>query len=163
VIDMRNLRILIPALFVLCIGVVTTASAQTVAALDGSGNSGLARVWFLWTSDSTVGGDTGATPTIYANGTPLGALRAGSVFSHDFLPGTYQFSVDSYGLPTGKTYAAQLTPGMQLYLQIQYLPTWQEGIPSGGWAPTDYSFFVIPMAPQLAQAYLPTLTNLGAR
>jgi hypothetical protein len=139
------------------------ASAQTVAALEGTGNPGLARVWFLWTSDSTVGGDTGAAPMIYANGTPLGALHAGSAFFHDFLPGTYQFTVDSYGLPNNKAYAAQLAPGTQSFLQVQYQPTWQQGIPSTGFAATSYAFFVIAMPPQLAQAYLPTLTNLGAR
>jgi hypothetical protein len=100
---------------------------------------------------------------IYANGAPLGALRGGTTFFHDFAPGTYQFSVDSYGLPNDKTYTAQLTAGMQAYLQIQYQPTWQQGLPGGGWSPTDYSFFVAAMPPQLAQAYLPTLTNLGPR
>jgi len=163
VIDMRNLRLMIPILLGLCVGVATTASPQAIAAPEAAGNPGLARVWFLWTSDSTVGGDTGAAPMIYANGTPLGALRGGTTFFHDFAPGTYQFSADPNGLPVRKTNTVQLAPGTQIFLQLQWTPTWQEGIPSGGWGPTDYAFFIQPMSPQLAQAYLPTLTNLGPR
>lgn len=163
VIAMRNLRFLILILVLLGVGVATSASAQTIAAAANADNPGSARVWFLWTSDSIVGADTGATPTVYVNGTPLGALRGGSTFFHDFSPGTYRFTVDSYGLPNDKSTTLQLVPGTQNFLQVQYQPTWQQGIPGGGWKPTDRAFFIVPMPPQLAQAYLPTLTNFGAR
>src|SRR5258708_10964268 len=108
VIDMRNLRLVIPILLGLWVGVATTASPQAVAAPEAAGNPGLARVWVLWTSDSTVGGDTGAAPMIYANGTPLGALRGGNTVFHHFAPRTYQLSADPNGLPGPKTNNVQL-------------------------------------------------------
>jgi hypothetical protein len=144
------------------LGTLAGFLSQAIAAPEVAANPGAARVWFLWPSDSLVGYDTGATPTIYANGTPIGAIRGGSQFYRDFPPGTYQFSVDPYGLPTGQVQTLQLAPGSQAYLQVQWSPTWQQGYP-GGWGLMARSFFILPMSPQLAQAYLPTLANLGPR
>jgi hypothetical protein len=39
--------------------------------------------------------------------------------------------------------------------------TWEMGYPSTGKGGQSHSFFVLNMAPQLAQAYLPTLNYLG--
>jgi hypothetical protein len=35
------------------------------------------------------------------------------------------------------------------------------GVPGGGGGDQSHAFFVLTMAPQLGQAYLPTLTNMG--
>lgn len=136
------------------------ASAGSLAAPEASPSAGTARVWFLWLSYSIVGYDTGAVPTIYANGVPVGSIRGGAEFARDFPPGTYRFSIDPYGLPTGQALTVQLTPGNQTFLQVQWSPTWEQGVP-GGRGMMASSFFLAPMSPQLAQAYLPTLANMG--
>jgi hypothetical protein len=46
--------------------------------------------------------------------------------------------------------------------EVQWAPTWEEGYPSGG-GDLSHSFFVLNLSPQLAQAYLPNLTDLGGR
>ena len=56
-----------------------------------------------------------------------------------------------------------VTPGSQTYLEVQWVPTWEMGYPSTGKGGQSHSFFVLNMAPQLAQAYLPTLNYLGRR
>lgn len=121
---------------------------------------GMARVWFLRTSGVTDG-NAGADPMLFANGTALGALPAGSEFFHDFPAGTYRFTVQPYGPPTGEADAVQLTAGTQTYLQVNWLPEWSEGYPGSG--PESDRFFVQTMPPQPAQAYLPSLTDLGQR
>jgi hypothetical protein len=42
----------------------------------------------------------------------------------------------------------------QTYLGVQWIPTWEEGYSTGG----RHSFFVVNMAPQIAQDWLPSLT-----
>jgi hypothetical protein len=54
-----------------------------------------------------------------------------------------------------------LAPGSQTYLEIQWVPTWEMGYASGGQGDQSHAFFVLNMAPQLAQAYLQTLHYLG--
>jgi hypothetical protein len=59
--------------------------------------------------------------------------------------------------PTSST-PLQLAPGMQAYVQVQAVPNWEVGSTAGG-----ASFAVLTMSPQEAQAYMPTMTNLGQR
>jgi len=132
------------------------------AALESAVAPGTARVWFLYLSVPVIGYDTGAAPTIYASGKPIGAIRGGTGFSRDLPPGSYQFSVDAYGFPTGQTETVQLAPGTQTYLQVFYSQTWKEGY-VGGLGMSAYSFFIRQMSPQLARAYLPTLANTMGR
>jgi hypothetical protein len=47
---------------------------------------------------------------------------------------------------------------MQTYLEIQWLASWEEGHPDAGWGFAPNTFGIPTMSPQLAQAYLPTLT-----
>jgi hypothetical protein len=151
--------------FGLCLAALGSTSAQAIAAADtgpppASGGSG--RVWFFRPFDATHGYVVGAAPEIYANGTPIAALPAGTKFFRDFPAGTYQFRVQPYGRPTATADTVRVLPGSETYLQVQWVPTWEEGYPAGRGL-DSHSFFVLTMSTQLAQAYLPTLTDLGAR
>ena len=95
---------------------------------------------------------------IYANGTPIGALPVNSKFDRDFAAGTYRFTVERYGIPTDQAVTVQLMPGTQTYLEVQWLPTWEMG-----YAGKTHSFFILDMSAQIAQAWLPTLTDAGQR
>jgi hypothetical protein len=95
---------------------------------------------------------------IYANGASIGDIPAGAEFYRDFRPGTYRFTVQPYGLPTGAADTVQLAPGTQTYLEIQWVGSWEEGYSEAGWGFAPNTFGILTMSPQLAQAYLPTLT-----
>lgn len=124
---------------------------------------GLARVWFLRASDSPRGSVQAAAPTIFANGAPVASLPVNSKFYRDFAPGTYSFTVQSYGLPTDQAATVQLAAGTQTYLQVQWAASWQFGFPEAGWSFKPNTFVITPMSPQMAKAYLPTLAFLGSR
>ncbi len=85
----------------------------------------------------------------------FGREPSSTAISH---PRTYRFTVQPYGLPTGQTDTVSLAPGSQTYLQIQWAGSWQYGYPEAGWGFKPNTFVVTTMSPQLAQAYLPTLT-----
>jgi hypothetical protein len=126
-------------------------------------SQGTARVWFLRPTSSANPLVWGASPMIYANGQPIAAISPNSSFYRDLPAGTYSFTVQPYGYPTGAANTLQLAPGSQAYLEIQWVPTWEMGYASGGRGDQSHAFFVLNMAPQLAQAYLPNLTDLGQR
>jgi hypothetical protein len=119
---------------------------------------GMARVWFLRPAGSLNGNVWAAEPEVYANGARVGDIPAGTEFYRDFRPGTYRFKVQPYGLPTGAADTVQLVPGTQTYLEIQWLASWEEGSPEAGFGFAPNTFGILTMSPQLAQAYLPTLT-----
>jgi hypothetical protein len=148
-------------LFATCLAAIG-AAAPASATHEAPSGSAAGRVWFLWPSESVVGYDTGAVPTIYVNGAPIGAIQAGTEFYRDFSPGTYRFTVDPYGVPTGQAATLQVAPGSQTFLQVQWSPAWQQGYP-GGRGQMHSSFFIVTMSPQLAQAYLPTLASAAGR
>lgn len=127
---------------------------RQVAALS----PGMARVWFLRQPDPVGGNVEAARPMVFANGAPIGEIKEGTTFYRDFPPGPYRFTVQAYGTPSGQRDAIQLMPGTQTYLQIQWVANWREGSPVGGAA-----FAVNTMSPEIAQQYLPILTNLGPR
>jgi hypothetical protein len=89
---------------------------------------------------------------------PSPRAKRGTAFFHDFLPGTYRFTVQAYGTPTGRSNAFQLVAGAQTYLQVQAGANWEQGSTAGGW-----SFTVMPLAPEIARQYLPTMADLGQR
>jgi len=95
---------------------------------------------------------------ISANGAALADSKEGTAFFHDFPPGAYKFKVQAYGTPAGESDRLQLAAGTQTYLQVQAVPNWEQGSTAGGW-----SFALLPMSPQTAQQYLPTMTYLGQR
>ena len=159
---MRRDYFLTPALLGLSLIVLTELTAQAVAAAAEAQTPatapGMARVWFLRPAGSLNGNVWAAAPMIYANGAPIGDIPAGSEFYRDFRPGTYSFTVQPYGLPTGQADTVQLAPGTQTYLEIQWLASWQQGYPEAGWGFAPNTFGILTMSPQLAQAYLPSLT-----
>jgi hypothetical protein len=121
---------------------------------------GQARVWFL-RPGSPAAEVYGAAPAVCADGARIADIPVSTAFYHDFTPGLHRFTVQPYGLTTGAADTVQLAPGTQTYLEIQWDPAWQEGYPDQGYL--SRSFFVLNLSPQLAQAYLPTLTDLGRR
>ena len=127
--------------------------------------SGTARVWFWrgWDSPSGQSYVFAAAPQVYANAAPVGNLPVGSSFFRDFAPGTYTFMVEPYGLPTSQATTLQLAAGTQSYLQAQWVASWQFGYPEADFSFAPNTFAIFPASPQVAQAYLPTLTYLGER
>jgi hypothetical protein len=138
-----------------CAGQATPPASQAQIPALGPG---MARVWFLRQADPPAGNIEAARPTVFANGAAIAESKEGTAFFHDFPPGSYKFTVQAYGTPTGESDRLQLAPGMQTYLQVQAVPNWEQGSSVGGW-----SFALLTMSPQLAQQYLPTMTNLGRR
>ncbi len=132
---------------------VATSPAQPQAV-----EPGMARVWFFRQSDPTGGNVYSAEPIIYANGAPVGQIAQGTAFFHNFPPGKYRFTVQPFGTPTREHDTLQLEPGTQTYVQVQWEPAWEANRVGGG-----SSFTVLTSSPELAQQYLPTLTNLGQR
>jgi hypothetical protein len=124
-----------------------------------------ARVWFLraWDSPSGQGYVYGAEPVIFANGAPVGGIRTGTAFFRDFPPGTYRFTVQPIGLPTPQETTLQLAAGTETYLQVQWVASWQFGYPEVDFSFAPNTFTIFPMSQHVAQAYLPTLTNIGQR
>ena len=119
---------------------------------------GMARVWFFRQSDPTGGNVYAADPIVYANGAPVGQIAQGTAFFHNFPPGKYRFTVQPFGTPTREHDTLQLAPGMQAYVQVQWEANWEANRTGGG-----SSFTVLTSSPEVAQQYLPTLTNLGQR
>src|SRR5580658_8253180 len=161
---MRKYRLITPILLSLGLIALPALLPQAKAAVPEAQApaAGMARVWFLRVSDSPNGNVDGAAPVVFANGTALGTIPAGADFYRDSPAGTYRFTVQSYGLPTPQADTVQLAPGTQTYLQVQWTPTWEEGY-APGTGDDSHSFFVLTMSPQLAGAYLPSLTYLGQR
>ncbi len=166
-IDMRKYALAAPTLLVACIlmfanctpqAKVTTSQAQIPPAAAGT-----ARVWFLrgWDAPSGQTYVYAATPSVFANGAPVGNLPVGSSFFRDFSPGTYTFTVEPYGLPTPQAATLQLAAGTQSYLQAQWVASWEFGYPEADYSFAPNTFAILAMSPQLAQAYLPTLSYLG--
>ena len=119
---------------------------------------GMARVWFFRQSDPAWGNVAAGRQIIYANGAPVGQIEQGTAFFHNFPPGKYRFTVEPYGTPTREHDTLQLAPGTQNYVQVQWEANWEANRTGGG-----SSFTVLTSSPEVAQQYLPTLTNLGQR
>ena len=155
---MRRYRLLFPML--LGLGLVALAGSIPAAmAADiqvPPPNPGTARVWFLRPAGANSNA-LGAAPMIYANGTPVADIPANAAFYRDFAPGAYRFTVQPYDSPNKKADTVQLAPGTQTYLEVQWIPTWEEGYSTGG----RHSFFVVNMSPQQAQEWLPAFTLVG--
>jgi len=115
---------------------------------------GTARVWFLRTKDPQ---EQFGDPIIYANGNQIGRSIPGIAFYHDFPPGAYAFTVQSYGAPTSNKDRVQLAPGTQTYLEILWGQDWLVGTVGGG----QSTFFVRTLPPELDQAYLHMLLDKG--
>jgi hypothetical protein len=160
----RKHRFTMVALFGLCMlalaGVAPQADATGATAQAPPLEAGMARVWFLRPSSDRLD-IASADPIVYANGTPVGQIAANSDFYRDLAPGTYRFTVQPYGAPTGESATLQLTAGTQSYLEVEWAPRWDFGYASSGAGTADHTFAVFRMTPQLANMYLPSLTYRG--
>jgi hypothetical protein len=156
----RKYRLLTPMLLglIALAGSMPVAMAAPETAQVTAPSPGAARVWFLRPAGANSYA-LGAAPMIYANGTPVADIPSNAAFYRDFAPGTYRFTVQPYGSPNHKGDAVQLAPGTQTYLEVQWIPTWEEGYSTGG----RHSFFVVNMSPQIAQDWLPALNIIGQR
>lgn len=120
--------------------------------------AGMARVWFLRQQDPPGGNVFAAVPMVFVDRTPLVQIAQGTAFYHDFAPGRYRLSAQAFGTPAGQHDILHLDAETQTYVQVMAVANWELGSPVGG-----YSFAVMPLAPQTAQLYLPTMTDLGER
>ena len=131
-----------------------TAAPAPVSALQ----PGMARVWVLRQPSSPGGNIAASDPMVFANGAPVAESAQGTVFFHDFQPGTYRFTVQPYGTPTNYVDTLQLGPGTEAYVQVEPVANWEVGSTGGGG-----SFIVATMSPQEAQQYMPMMKDLGQR
>ena len=163
---MRRYPLTIPTLLGLCF-LALIACAQTGPTVSQAqvppGKPGMARVWFLRGSISPNPAVQGFAPMIYANGAPVATIPQGTGFYRDFAPGTYQFTVQPFGLPTAQATTVQLAAGTQTYLNVDWVASWTQGYPPASWNFAPNTFAILAMAPQVAQAYLPNLGYLGER
>jgi hypothetical protein len=118
----------------------------------------MARVWFFRQADPPGGNIYSGAPIVYANGAPVGEVREGTAFFHDFPPGKYRFTVQPYGTPTNQHDTLELAAGTEGWVQVQWEANWEAGHTGGG-----SSFTVSTTSPEVGQQYLPTLTSLGQR
>jgi hypothetical protein len=132
-----------------------TAAQVAVPALQPT----MARFWVLRQPSAPEGNVAAADPMVYVNGAPLARSAQGTVFFHDFQPGTYRFTVQPYGTPANLVDTLQLPPGTQSYVQVQAVPNWE----MGGSTAMGASFAVLTMSPEDALPYFQTVTNLGQR
>jgi hypothetical protein len=116
--------------------------------------AGLARVWFLRQFEPT---ESMATPMISANGVPMWISQPGTAFIRDFLPGTYIFTVPSYGVDRGRAATLQLVAGTQTYLEVQSLRSWAD---FGDTAQRD-TLYVRQISPYWAEKYFQAMIYLG--
>jgi hypothetical protein len=163
---MRQLRLMIPMWLGLCFAALAgcaAPSATVTAAQIPPIKPGTARVWFLRGSLTVYPAVQAAVPLIFANGAPVAQLPIGAEFYRDFPPGLYRFTVQSYGLPTPQATVVDLAPGTQIYLYVDWIQSWTQGYPEASWSFAPNTLGILQMAPQLAQAYIPTLNYLGER
>jgi hypothetical protein len=135
-------------------------SAQTAAAAVTQVppiNARLARVWFLRQFEP---GESLATPIISADSTPVGESLPGTAFLRDFVPGTYTFTVPSYGVDTGQAATVQLAAATQTYLEVQSLRSWAG---AGGDNFQRDTLYVREISSYWAEKYFPALKYLGPR
>jgi hypothetical protein len=117
----------------------------------------MARVWFLRQPDPPSGVVESASPMIFVNREPFVQISQGTAFFHDFSPGRYRLSAQAFGTPVGQHAVLHLEAATETYVQVLATANWELGV-AGGW-----SFAVLPMAPQVAQQYLPIVKDLGQR
>ena len=138
------------------VGGVASPTVAAVGPVVPPIQAGMARVWFL---QLFMPEETLATPIISANGTPIAQSQLGGAFFRDFSPGTYTFTVPSYGVDTGQAQTVQLVAGTQTYLEVQSLRSWE----SAGDASQRDTLYVRAISPGWAEKYFPILTYFGPR
>jgi hypothetical protein len=120
--------------------------------------SGMARVWFLRLQDPPNASGYAIAPIIYVNRQPFAAIADGTAFFHDFPPGRYRLSVQSFSIYVGQHAVLHLDPGTVTYVQVLGVADWELGSSVGSW-----TFAVTPMTMAAGKLYLATLSDLGQR
>jgi hypothetical protein len=156
-------RFRLMALFVLCFLLSPPGAPRADAGPLPPPAPGQARVWFLRGSISSNPAVQAFSPIVYVNGAPIGPMPQGDYFFRDFAPGTYRFTVQPFGLPTGQNTTLQLMPGSVTFLNIDWVASWTQGYPPASWSFSPNTFSVNAMNPQVALAYIPTMNYLGPR
>jgi hypothetical protein len=110
---MRKSGLITATTLALSLAASANIAPKAVAAAAEGQTSAMARVWFLRPAGSLNGNVWAAAPIIYANRAPVANIRAGTEFYRYFPPGTYRFTVQPYGLPTGEADTVYLAPGTQ--------------------------------------------------
>ncbi len=111
-----------------CAAPAGTASQAPVPALQPD----MARVWVLRQPTAPGGNVAGANPMVYANGAPLARSAQGTVFFHDFQPGTYRFTVQpTEPPPTSSTIRSSSHPGRKLMSRFRRCPIGKWALPPG--------------------------------
>ena len=164
---MRRYLLTIPMLLGLCL-IALSACAQPGSTTSQTQapppRPGMARVWFFRPQlTPQFGAVTAFSPVICMNGAPIADIPAGTAFYRDFAPGTYRFTVQPLGLPTPQATTLALAPGTQDYLLVDWIPSWTQGYPEADYSFAPNTFGILSSAPQVAQAYIPTLNYLGER
>jgi hypothetical protein len=119
---------------------------------------GMARMWMLRQVDIAHQNFSAADPAVFIDNIDLGHIAQGTVFYHDVAPGTYRLRVQPYGEPTHHVDTVQVSGGMTAFLQVLEVANWEQGSSASG-----ASFGVLTMAPQDAEATIPTLNFTGPR
>jgi hypothetical protein len=83
-----------------------------------------------------------------------------TAFLRDFVPGTYTFTVPSYGVDTGQAATVQLAAATQTYLEVQSLRSWAG---AGGDNFQRDTLYVREISSYWAEKYFPALKYLGPR
>ena len=94
---------------------------------------------------------------VFVNGARLAQSTVSTVYYHDLQPGTYRFTVQSFGTPANLVDTISLAPGTQTYLQVQAVPNWEMGTGGGG------GFAVMTMSPEEALPNFIAMRYLGER
>jgi len=129
----------------------------TITAVSLLEDLSAARVWFLRQFEP---GESLAAPILSATGTPAVQSLPGTAFLRDFSPGTYTFTVPSFGVDTGQVATVQLAAGTQTFLEVQSLRSWAG---AGGDHFQRDTLYVRAISAYWAEKYFPTLTYLGPR
>jgi hypothetical protein len=147
-----------------CLGLLVLAACSASPATNASRgpvpalSSGMARVWVLRPPTALHAKGTASDPMVFANGAPLARSAQGTLFFHDFAPGSYHFTVKPRSTQANLVDTLQLAPGMEVYLQIQAVANGEAPATAGA-----ADFAVLPMTAAEAKPYLPNLHDLGQR
>ena len=88
----------------------------------------------------------------------MGESLPGTVFLRDLTPGTYTFTVPSYGVDFGQAATVHLAAGTSTYLEVQSLRSLAG---AGGDSFQRDTLYVRAILPYWAEKYFPTLKYLG--
>jgi len=153
-----NMTLLKSAARAAAVLVLLAAGADAAPPPAAAPAPGTARVWFYRVFFPL---DSRDMPAISMNGWPVGYANAGGSFYRDVPAGTYHVEVDSYGRDYDQSQTIAFAPGVQYFVKIESLPTWEEGTSRHAFQRGTY--YVRLVTPSLASLELPQTTYEGSR